>query len=247
MSAHAQDVLDYSWLHDDLEDDLLGAEWHQSAIRALVISLKTLAQEQFPRWHVGDQVTLVAWKPDHTDWRPAPDVVIFPHLGPQERPEIDLRQEGPPALIVEVASVSTWDYDVSMERARRGRRQAGKAYGYMVGLGVAEYLVFDPYGEYIAGQCRAWRHAGDVAEEWRPEPDGRYRSAALGISLQPDGALLRVIDPAGHPVPYWYEAAQRNVALQQEAATLHREREAQAERIAALEAELERLRRPQDG
>lgn len=35
---------DYSWLHDDLEEDLVGAEWHQHAIHTLATSLTTLAE-----------------------------------------------------------------------------------------------------------------------------------------------------------------------------------------------------------
>lgn len=239
MSAEAQHVLDYSWLHDDVEEDLVGAEWHQSAIRALATSLKTLAEARHWPWHVGDQVTLIAWKPDATEWRPAPDIVLYPRLGPQERQEIDVRAEGPPTLLIEVASASTWAYDVSMESTRRRRRQVGKAFGYLVGLGVAEYVVFDPHGEFVDGQCRAWRRAGDIVREWRPESDGRYHSSALDISLRPDGALLRVIDPEGNAVPYWFEATRENAALR-------RENAAQAQRIAALEAELERLERLRD-
>ena len=100
---------------------------------------------------------------------------------------------------------------------------------------VPEYLVFDPKGEFLAGQCRAWRRVEDVVQEWRPEPDGRYHSQTLGISVQPDAALLRVIDPEGKPVRFWFEAARENMALRQ--------------RIAALEAELqqERRLRQQDG
>lgn len=95
VSADAQRVLDYSWLHDDQEEDLVGAEWHQSAIRALATSLKTLADARAWPWHVGDQVTLLAWKPDGTAWRPAPDIAIYPRLEPEERREIDVRVEGP--------------------------------------------------------------------------------------------------------------------------------------------------------
>jgi len=229
--------LDYSWLHDDVEEDLVGAEWHQHAIHTLSTSLTTLAEVRGWPWHVGDQVTLAAWKPNNEVWRPAPDIVVYPRLGPTERQEIDVRVDGPPALIVEVASASTWAYDVSMEResGRPRKRRVGKARAYLVGLRVPGYLVFDPKSEFLAGQVRAWRRVGDVVEEWLPEPDGRYQSRMLGISLRPDGPLPRVLDPDGRPVPYWFEATRENVALRQENA-------AQAQRIAALEAEVDRLR-----
>jgi len=229
VSVDTRHMLDYRWLHDDLEEDLVGADWHQDAIRALSTSLKMLADERGWPWHVGDQLTVVGAKPDGTDWRPGPDISIHPRLGPEKRRDIDVRVGGPPSLVIEVASRSTWAYDVSVESIRRGKRQAGKAYGYLNLMRVPAYLVFDPHGEFLAGQIRAWRRVGDAVEEWQPNADGRYDSQALGISFHPDGPLLRVFDPDGNPVPYWFEARRENMALQQ--------------RIADLEAALERLRR----
>ena len=233
MSAQRDDVLDYSWLHDDTEEDLVGADWHQDAIRALSIALKSLALERQWPWHIGDQLTLIGQKPDGKPWRPAPDVSIHPRLGPQPRPDLDVRVEGPPALVVEAASASTWHYDVSLESTRRGKRQAGKRFGYLILLGIPEYLVFDPHAEFLEGQVQAWRRVGEVIQAWEPDADGRYHSRELGISFQPEGALLRVFDPEGIPVPYWFESAQRARALEQE--------------NAALRAELERLRAEREG
>ena len=95
-------------------------------------------------------------------------------------------------------------------------------------LRIPEYLVFDPRGEFIPGQVRAWRREGDVVRAWEPEADGGYYSRELGISVRPNGPLPRVHDPGGHPVPYWFEVARDNAVFRQ--------------RIAALEAELKRLR-----
>jgi Uma2 family endonuclease len=229
MSVQRERVLDYSWLHDDVEEDLVGADWHQNAIRALSTSLKTLAEEHRWPWHVGDQLTLVGEKPDAKEWRPAPDISIHPRLGPEDRQDIDVREAGPPALVIEVASASTWTYDVSLEGTRRGKRQVGKAFGYLVLWRIPEYLVFDPKGEFLAGQIRAWRRVGERVQEWQPDPDGRYYSPALSVSFRPDGPLLQVFDPEGHPIPYWFETTRENAALRR--------------RMADLEAQLERLRR----
>ena len=76
LSVDTRHMLDYRWLHDDLEEDLVGADWHQDAIRALSTSLKTFADERGWPWHVGDQLTVVGAKPDGTDWRPGPDISI---------------------------------------------------------------------------------------------------------------------------------------------------------------------------
>jgi len=161
MSAQQEQVLDYSWLHDDTEEDMVGADWHQDAIRAIGLALKTLARERQWPWHVGDQLTLIGDVPGRERWSPAPDISVHPTLGPAARRDLDLRVEGPPTLVVEVASPSTWAYDVSLERAWRGRRQVGKAYGYLMLLGVTEYLVFDPRQEYLS--ARAWRRGGVAA------------------------------------------------------------------------------------
>src|SRR5207253_2324559 len=125
----------------------------------------------------------------------------------------------------EVASASTWKYDVSLDSARRSKRQAGKGFGYLVLLRVPEYLVFDPRGEFLAGHVRAWRRVGDVIQPWEPDADGLYHSQVLDIAFRRDEALLRVLDPEGNPVPYWFENA--------------RTARAQAQEIVELRAELE--------
>jgi Uma2 family endonuclease len=230
MSAQRERVPDYSWLHDDMEEDLVGADWHQRAIRTLVTSLRDLARQQGWPWHISDQLALVGWKPDGTPWRPSPDVSVHPTLGPEDREEIDVRTDGPSALIIEIASRTTWEYDVSLERAGR----VGKAFAYLV-LGVPEYLVFDPTARLPGTPCRGWRRVGEATQEWRPESDGRYHSRPLRISFRPEGDLLRVIAPDGSPMPYDHEKDQTIGMQAQENAALRQE-------IADLRAELERLR-----
>jgi hypothetical protein len=68
-----------------------------------------------------------------------------------------------------------------------------------------------------------------VIRQWEPDADGIYHSQLLDIAFRPDEALLRVLDPEGNPVPYWFENARTARALAQE--------------MAELRAELERLRR----
>lgn len=240
VSVGARHELDYGWLRDDTEEDYVGADWHQNAIHALSSSLKMLAEARDWPWHVGDQFTVVGAKPDGTAWRPGPDVSVYPRLGRADRQDVDTRTEGAPALVIEVASASTWKYDVSLERVRHGKRQAGKAYGYLYLMRVHEYLVFDPHGEFLADQVRAWRRLGDEVEEWRPEAGGRFYSRSLDVSFRPDGPLLRTFGPDGAPVPYWFETGRELTTLQQE-------KEAQARRIAALEEELELLHRMRNG
>ncbi len=52
------------WLHDDTEEDHVGADWHQEGIRTTVMGLRDLSATRDLPWHVGDQQTLVCTKPD---------------------------------------------------------------------------------------------------------------------------------------------------------------------------------------
>lgn len=215
MSAQRERMQPQSWLHDDTEEDLLGADWHREAIRATVISLRDYARRRGLPWHIGDQLALIGAKPDGTAWRPSPDIVLHVEAGSQKRSEMAVSHDGLPVLIIEVASPSTWAYDVATRE--------GKAWGYC-SLGVPNYLVFDPRGDLLGASCRGWQRAGQTVRDWRPGPDGRYHLIGLDISFQPEDDLLRLYDPEGRPAPFYFENAER------------------AERVSALEAELARLR-----
>jgi Uma2 family endonuclease len=224
MSAERATLSD--WLYDDTEEDLVGADWHQDAIGAVVDGLRDCADEHHLPWHVGDQLRLIATKPNGKRWMPSPDVMLHVGAGAARRNEMSVRIDGAPDLIVEVASLTTWQYDVD--------DQIGKARGYLH-LGVPYYLVFDPYGNLMGEPCRAWQQQDGIVRAWSPEPDGRYHAPDLGISFAPEIDRLRVFGPDGKPIAYNYEKAARIRAQDQEL-------RAQAERIAALEAALARLR-----
>jgi Uma2 family endonuclease len=166
---------------------------------------------------------------------------------------MDARTDGIPALIVEVASKTTWRVDVGLDpRARVG----AKGYEYLA-LGVPEYLVFDPQGEFIAEQCRGWRLREGQREPWPPEAEGRYHSA-LGVSFQPEGQFLRIYAPDGTPLLLDHEVtdledravileeklaveAARAAAAEEQAATEAARAVAAEERVRQLEERLRRL------
>ncbi len=237
-------TVNYFWLPDDTEEDMVGADWHQCAIVALYDPLRDLADLAGLPWHVGNQLTLVGWTPGGS-WRPSPDIMVHPTAGPELRQELSVKDEGPPALIIEVASPTTWHKDVN--------DVDGKAAGYL-GLGVPEYLVFDPTGELLGTSCRGWQQSGGIVREWRPEPDGTYRSLTLGIAFRPEGIFLRVFDQAGRPMPIREERLRKiigltreNAAQAEELAARAWELAAQAEELETLRSELERLRAERQG
>jgi len=241
-------------LPDDTEESIVGAEWHQLAIRTLVNALRDLAQRTHPTWHVGDQLILVGIRPDGSIWRPEPDVSVHPTAGPALRRDLDIRTEGVPALLIEVLSPTTWEQDLALEP--RPRRPRGKAWGYLELWGVPEYLTFDPLEEFVPGQVRAWRRVSGRTEAWEVGAGGRYESA-LGVSFGVEGPRLRVYDVQGQPVPFDLEKnallaqQDREIARQaqhlaEQAQQLAEERAAlrqMEQRLSDLEAELRRLRR----
>lgn len=88
-----------------------------------------------------------------------------------------------PDLVIEATSRSTQreDEEFKFELYRR--------------LGVSEYFLFDPEGDYLDPPLAGYRL---VAGEYRPiEPvDGRLPSDVLRLHLLGDGAALRYFDPA---------------------------------------------------
>jgi Uma2 family endonuclease len=248
MGAQGTRLLDYHWVRDDAEEDLVGADWHQESIASLVNGLRRVARRAGQPWHVGNQLELVAWHPDATSWRPSPDVMVHPQAGAERRERMEAATDGVPALIIEVASKSTWHTDVGLDpRACNG----AKAYEYLA-LGVAEYLVFDPKGDYVEGQCRGWRLRDGNREPWRPEEAGHYVSA-LGVAFMPEGLFLRLQTPDGRLVLLDHEVTdleERAAIAEERTALLERQVAAQAQALAtreqenaALRAELEQLRR----
>ncbi len=154
---------------------------------------------------------------------PSPDILVHPTLTNASRTSLVLATDGPPALVIEVArllTVLTNDLSLTDERGKPGVYES---------IGVAEYIVFDPTAEFVPEQLWAWRRVAGAYASWLPDERGRWVSAALGgIAFTPHGPTLRVYDQEGRLVP-----------LTEELADLLDERE---RKIAALEAELRRLR-----
>jgi hypothetical protein len=211
-------------LPDDTEETLAGTSSHQASMVALYTSLTLCARRRGLPWFVGNQIKMVIHRRgNRAPYMPSPDILVHPTLTNGSRGSLILAADGPPALVIEVASPSTaLEYDVDLTSP------AGKPRAYAE-AGVAEYLVFDPVGD-ISGTQMWGRRAGPRGSvPWEPEADGRWHSAALGIAFAPQGLRLRVYDQDGEMVP-----------LTEELADLVDDRQ---RRLAALEAEVRRLRK----
>lgn len=221
---------EFDLLPDDTEESLVGASYHQGNMTQLYDGLILCGPERGLPWFVGNQIKLlIPRQGEHPAYQPSPDILVHPTLGEGERTWLSLVDDGPPALIIEVASPSTAvDHDLNLMSPR------GKPSVYER-IGVLEYLVFDPIGQILPGQVRAWRRGARGYEPWEAEGDGRWHSGALGVSFAPQGLWLRLYDQNGQLVSTIRE--------------MHRERQrlsdanrAQADELARLRAELRRLR-----
>lgn len=183
---------------DGLVDDVVvtsGSLYHTDTVVETYSVLQGYGRRRDLPWLVGWRMELIL---PLTARRSAPvvaDIVVHTTLGWCDYPALSIADDGPPALIIEVASVA-----LRPEDDPRVGIADGKAVAYAA-CGVAEYLVFDPVGECGPQPLTAWRlgPAGTYAP-WEPNADGRWVSAP-GIAFAPHGAKLRVYDEAGALIP----------------------------------------------
>jgi Uma2 family endonuclease len=163
----------------------------------------------------------------------APDVFLVKGVPKGDRKSFKLWQEGRgPCFVIEVTSESTRDEDTETKPNRYQR------------LGVEEYFLHDPLGDYLSPPLRGYRLHGGRYRRMVPEPDGSLVSRATGLRLRREGQHLRLIDlESGVMLPNLEEALKR---LQLKDEALRRSeaaREADAAARRSLEEELARLRR----
>jgi Uma2 family endonuclease len=155
----------------------------------------------------------------------APDVFVTKGMSKGLRKTYKPWEEGvAPCLVVEVTSDSTRDEDLGDKKA------------LYRSLGVEEYILFDPLGDYLDPPLE-----GLVLRQGRYvrlplAADGSLRSVTTGLVFRPKGQRLAVIDPGlGEVVP-------RDQELRVLYAVESASRRAVEEENARLRAELARLK-----
>lgn len=148
----------------------------------------------------------------------APDVFLVRGVPKRDRKVYKLWEEGrAPSLVIEVTSDSTSGEDT------------GKKKICYESLGVEEYILHDPEGDYLKPRLQGYRLAGERYEPIPRRTDGALESRVTGLTLQIEGKNLRLIDTAtGERLPWVKELVDQIYE--------------QEDRIRALEAELTRLR-----
>ena len=177
----------------------------------------------------------------------SPDVLVAKGVRPrpiEERGSYKVWEEGVmPQVVIELTSESTRKEDTIR-----------KPHQYAT-LGIREYFLFDPLGEFLTPRLQGYRLNAEGRYERLPGEE--LDSVELGLRLVVHDGWLRLLDPAtGELLPDWDE--QRAARMEAEAARTQAEAariqaeaartQAEAEvsqrdqEIARLQAELARLR-----
>ena len=176
----------------------------------------------------------------------SPDVFVA--RVPDEDRDVYLlwREREAPCFVLEVTSKTTRTEDQKSKKSLYAR------------LGVEEYFLFDPRGEYLHPRFQGLRLIGGAYQPLRLAPDGSLTSQTIGISFQPQDRSLRLTDvKTGRPLLTYTEWKEKAQASEERAARAEEraeaenaarrvaeERVAEAEaRVRALAEEVERLRR----
>lgn len=156
----------------------------------------------------------------------APDVFVVLDCDPRMRDVFKVWEEAKvPNVVFEITSKGTREEDRAIKPTKYAR------------LGVEEYALYDPRGEYLRPPLQLFRLAPDGYEPVEPNERGQLECRTLGILLELDGRDLLLRDSrTAEVLPTESEAAE----AERDAARA--ERDAALARLVSIEAELKRLR-----
>ena len=208
-----------AWPPDDTEENILGTDLHQMTIMNLRWGLNEVARlcrtPQGPMpWQALSQITVFGClRPDGTDYRTMPDVFVYLRPIDQNRGSLAIEIDGPPALIIEVLSESTYRTDLDLER--------GKGYSY-ARAGVREYLAIDPTGAFLPERARAWRLADGAYRPWPSDVQGRWMSDEIAAAVGLEGPLATIYTHEGERQLHEGEFSEERTRMREELAQLRR-------------------------
>lgn len=127
--------------------------------------------------------------------RVCPDLFLARDVPKHPRRTYKLWEEGQtPSLIIEFTSLSTREEDLGFKKDLYER------------LGVEEYFLFDPLGEYLEPRLQGYRLKKGRYKLLVPDENGSLESRTTGVTLTPEKERLRLRDSeSGHPVPRPWE------------------------------------------
>ena len=128
----------------------------------------------------------------------SPDVFLVKGIDKQkQRRTYKLWEEKVPCLVIEATSESSRQQDQGAKKDLYER------------LGVEEYFLFDPLGEYLRPRLQGYRLVNRRYQRQLPAADGSLESRTIGCSLTPEGHRLRLRDSqSGTSLPWASEEAE---------------------------------------
>ena len=128
----------------------------------------------------------------------SPDVFVVKGVQKKRRRVYKFWEEGGrgPSFVIEVTSDGTRNEDFSKKKALYER------------LGVEEYVLYDPLGEYLDPRIQGYRLVNGRYQPIRQEFDGSLASLSTGVTFRMEGDEIRVIETAsGRPFLRYAELA----------------------------------------
>jgi Uma2 family endonuclease len=177
------------WPPDDTEESVVGTNLHQTTIVNTRLGINEIAalltEPDHPApWQALDQTMVLGMqRRDGSAYTTLPDVFVYRTAIDERRGSVSVVIDGPPALIVEVLSDSTYTTDLDLG--------AGKGYSYAA-AGVQEYLAIDPTGQYVPERLRGWRLESGAYIAQPLDEHGRWRSAVIPVLIGIEGVQVAV-------------------------------------------------------
>jgi Uma2 family endonuclease len=174
----------------------MGTSRHQLTILNLRLGINEIAHaerrpgEPLPWQALGQTMVSGFTRPDGSPYTTLPDIFIYRQPINIDRGSISVAVDGPPVLVIEVASESTYETDLSLK--------TGKAWTYGHG-GVREYLVLDPLAIYLTIPGRGWRLVDGRFEHWAADDEGIWWSEEIPVGFKAADGVITVYDRARQP------------------------------------------------
>ncbi|HWM94635.1 MAG TPA: Uma2 family endonuclease [Thermoanaerobaculia bacterium] len=167
----------------------------------------------------------------------APDVLLAQGVAKRSRDTFLLWEEKVPALVFEITSRWTRREDTGSKKDLYER------------LGVAELVLFDPYGDYLKPRLQGYRLERGRYRQIALNGDGSLDLRTAGVTVLPEGERLRLVDTASGEKLLWNDeleaarqaAEDRAAAFEERSAAEAAARRAAEERAAAAEERAQAL------
>ena len=151
-------------------------------VEAIILLGQGLEDVLGPTWFIGKDIFWYFEKGNNKA-RIAPDLVVVPDVGQTDRRSFfSWIETSMPLVVFEMASKGTWKNDFE------------EKYQQYESLGVPEYFIFDPNGEFVVPRLQGFRLKDGVYRRIPTiDDDGTLASQTLGLLLRPEGEMLRLI------------------------------------------------------